>query len=65
MLSFLQWIVGFVDDRSFNITFKQRQTIQHALKEAYTSLSSWEKLPQITGGDLALEKYVNSFMGWV
>ena len=44
MLSFLQWIVVFVDDNSLNITFRQWQAIQEALKVAQDALSSWEKL---------------------
>ena len=32
--------------------------------EAQAALTSWKKLLQITGGDLALEKCVYSFMGW-
>ena len=65
MLCFLQWIVGFVDDNSLNITFREGQTVQEALQQAQTALFSWKKLLQITGGDLALEKCVYSFMGWV
>ena len=65
MLCFLQWIVGFVDDNSLNIKFREGQTVQEALQQAQTALSSWKRLLQITGGDLALEKCVYSFMGWV
>ena len=64
-LSFLQWIVGFVDDNSLNITFRDDQTIKEALKIAQAALSSWKQLLQLTGGDLALEKCVYSVMGWV
>ena len=32
--------------------------------EAQAALTSWKNLLQITGGDLALEKCVYSYMGW-
>ena len=56
ILSFIQWIVGFVDDNSLNITFREGQTITETLKVDQTALSCWKKLLQLTGGDLALEK---------
>ena len=61
---FIQWIVGYVDDNSINITFKDGQSPQEALHMAQQALTSWRKLLQLTGGDLALEKCVYSYMGW-
>ena len=61
---FLQWIVGYVDNNYILLTFGQDQTTKHVLKEAQDALISLKKLFQITGGDLALEKYVISFTGW-
>ena len=54
-----------MDDNSLNITFRQGQIPQGNLKKAHDYLSSWRKNLQITGGDLALEKCVHSFMGWI
>ena len=65
MLCFLQWIVGFVDDNSLNITFREGQTVKEALQQAQSALSSWKTLLQLTGGDLSLEIFLYSFMGWV
>ena len=49
-LSFLQWIVGFVDDNSLNITVRQGQTIQEALKETEDSLSSLKNFYKLQEG---------------
>ena len=64
LLHFLQWVVGYVDDNSLILTFRDGEPIEEVLQEAQTALASWQKLLQITGGDLALEKCVYSVMGW-
>jgi hypothetical protein len=53
-----------VDDNSLILTFRDGEPIEEVLQEAQTALASWQKLLQITGGDLALEKCVYSVMGW-
>ena len=64
LLHFLQWVVGYVDNNSLILSFRDGQPIAEVLKEAQKALSSWQKLLQLTGGDLALEKCVYSVMGW-
>ena len=64
LLQFVQWIVGYVDDNSLILTFRDGQSSQEAMLEAQAALTSWKNLLQITGGDLALEKCVYSYMGW-
>ena len=64
LISFLQWVVGYVDDNSLILSFREGENITEVLKKAHRALSSWQKLLQITGGDLALEKSVFSVMGW-
>lgn len=55
VLSFLQWIVGFIDDNSLNITFGNGQNTQQAFKVAHDALISWRKNLELTGWDLALK----------
>ena len=59
LVHFLQWVVGYVDDNSLILTFRDGQNIEEVLSEAKKALSSWQKLLQLTGGDLALEKCVS------
>ena len=63
-IRFLQWVVGYVDDNSLILTFRDEQSTQEALAEAQKALASWKKFLQLTGDDLALEKCVYSYMGW-
>ena len=56
LISFLQWVVGYVDDNSLILTFRDGESITEVLRAAHQALSSWQKLLQITGGDMALEK---------
>ena len=56
--------MGYVEDNSLILTFRNGQSTHEALEEAKKALESWKKLLQLTGGDLALEKYVYSLMGW-
>ena len=63
-IHFIQWVIGYVDDNSLILTFRGNQTTAEALSAAQAALTSWRKLLQITGGDLALEKCVYSYMGW-
>ena len=50
LLHFLQWVVGYVDDNSLILTFRDGEPIEEVLQEAQTALASWQKLLQITGG---------------
>ena len=46
-IKFSQWVVGYVDDDSLIITFRDCRKTEEALFEAQQALISWEKLLQI------------------
>ena len=52
LVNFLQWVVGYVDDNSLILTFREGQNIPEVLLEAQKALSSWQKLLQLTEGVL-------------
>ena len=53
-----------MDDDSRILTFRDGKSIQEVSQEAQKVLSLWQKLLQLTGSDLALEKCVFSVMKW-
>ena len=44
VIHFIQWVVGYVDDDPFILTFRYNQTTEDALLEAQRALTSWRKL---------------------
>ena len=58
------WIVSYVDDNSIVKHFSRRTTVQEILEEMRKCLEEWQKLLQITGGDLSLGKCKISIMKW-
>lgn len=44
-LKCIQWIVGYVDDKSLILTFRKSQSPQESMMEAQVVLTSWGKAP--------------------
>ena len=61
---FHQYVIGYVDDNTFILTFRNNETAEEVLHEAQEELTIWKKLLQITGGNLELNKCVFLFFGW-
>ena len=61
---FIKWIVGYIDNNSLIITFREGESLQEALLKTPRALTSWIKLLQLTGEDLAMKKCVYSYMSW-
>ena len=58
------WIVSYVDDNSIVRHFPSDATIQDMLNGMKNNLQEWQKLSQLTGGDLSLEKCQIILMNW-
>ena len=63
-LTFSLWVLSYVDDNSLLRTFPDNTAPTDFWKTASKEFSSWHKLLQITGGDLALEKCTCTVMKW-
>ena len=64
LLTFSIWVLSYVDDNSLLRTFPNSLPCDSLWRLASKEFSSWQKLLQITGGDLALEKCTCSVMKW-
>ena len=62
-MALVAYILGFVDDNSLQMTFREGESLDAAINKGQKALTSWKRLLQITGGNLALEKCVFSYMG--
>ena len=62
-VSFHQHVIGHIDDSILILTFRYNETVEKVLREAQESLTIWQKVLQITGGDLEISKCIFSFLG--
>ena len=62
---FHQHVIGYIDDNTLIFSFRRGESVATVLQEAQIALALWKKSLNITGGDLALEKCLYSYMGWV
>ena len=58
------YIISYVDNNSIVRHFHQKATIEEIINEMKKNLQEWQKLLQITGGDLCLDKRKISIMKW-
>ena len=60
----LNWIVSYVDDNTLVQTFDNEQDTTIMIKKMTENLGSWQRLLQLTGGDIDLEKSQWSLLSW-
>ena len=58
------WIISYVDDNSIVRHFPTNATVNDMLEGMKNNLQEWQKLLQLTGGDLSLEKCQIMTMHW-
>ena len=61
----MSWIISYIDDNSIVRHFRDSATLTEIISEMTNSIQEWQKLLQITGGDLSLGKCKISIMKWV
>ena len=60
----VQWILSYVDDNTILQAFSHDASITSILKEMRKCILTWNKLLQLTGGDLSLGKCKVSVLKW-
>ena len=60
----LNWIVSYVDDNTLVQTFGKEKNTTEMIKKMTENLGCWQRLLQITGGDIDLEKSQWSMLSW-
>ena len=58
------WIISYVDDNSIVRHFSTTASVKEMLEGMKTNLLEWQKLLQLTGGDLSLGKCQIIIMHW-
>ena len=58
------WIISYVDDNSIVRHFSATASVKDMLEGMKTNLLEWQKLLQLTGGDLSLGKCQIIIMNW-
>ena len=58
------WIISYVDDNSIVRHFSNNATVSDMLEGMKSNLKEWQKLLQLTGGDLSLGKCQVIIMHW-
>jgi hypothetical protein len=58
------YIISYVDDNTLVEKFQQDQSLFSILAELQHCINRWHNILQITGGDLALEKYTFFIIKW-
>ena len=53
---FYQYVTGYVDINTLLLTFRDNERAEEMLQEAQEAMTIWQKVLQITGGDLELRK---------
>ena len=64
-ISFLQHIVGYIDDNTIMCNLPDNTPTNVLLQTATTVLQSWQRLLRHTGGDLSLPKCLFTLVTWV
>ena len=65
LVSFLQHIVGYIDDNTIMCNLPNETPTDILLQTATTVLQSWQRLLRHTGGDLSLPKCLFTLVTWV
>ena len=60
----IMYIISYVDDNSIVRHFKRHTTTNEMIREMQNNLCEWQKLLQITGGDLCIDKCKITIMKW-
>ena len=60
----MSWIVSYVDDNTLVQTFGEESDTGKMIKDMTINLGSWQRLLQLTGGDIDLEKSQWSLLSW-
>ena len=57
-------VISYVDDNSIVRHFEQGTTVPQMMSKIKDNLGEWQKLLQLTGGDLSLDKCKVTFLAW-
>jgi hypothetical protein len=60
----INWIVSYVDDNTLVQTFSDEKETCAMITRMSENLGSWQRLLQLTGGDIDLEKSQWSLLSW-
>ncbi len=63
-ISYVSWVISYVDDNTLVRNFPITHTPALVFEQLSENLNTWNKLLQITGGDLCLDKCEVSVMSW-
>ena len=64
LYSLTYWIVSYVDDNTLVQTFDDEKETKVMIKNMTNNLRSWQRLLQLTGGDIDLEKSQWCLLSW-
>ena len=64
LYSLTYWIVSYVDDNTLVQTFEKGSGLPEMIKTMTRNLKSWQRLLQLTGGDIDLEKSQWCLLSW-
>ena len=64
LYSLTYWIVSYVDDNTLVQTFDNNDDTKKMIKNMTSNLKSWQRLLQLTGGDIDLEKSQWCLLSW-
>ena len=64
LYSLTYWIVSYVDDNTLVQTFNEEHDTKKMIAQMTGNLKSWQRLLQLTGGDIDLEKSQWCLLSW-
>lgn len=64
LFTLIFWMISYVDDNTLVQTFPNTATPMDVIRGLTISMRHWQKLLQVTGGDLSLDKCKVSIMVW-
>lgn len=64
LYSLMYWIVSYVDDNTLVTTFKEDETDDGIIEQMTNNLECWQRLLQLTGGDIDVDKSQWCILKW-
>ena len=60
----MYWIVSYVDDNTLVTTFEDGESDEGIMRQMTSNLKSWQRLLQLTGGDIDVDKSQWCLLQW-
>ena len=60
----MYWIISYVDDNTLVTNFRNNETNEEIIRKMTGNLRSWQRLLQITGGDIDIDKSQWCLLKW-